>query len=80
MTKLKNLTVRKFARQIKLKKSGLSLKPSRASAIVGILTCLMMCGSCSAVNNERISEPCLTTVVTYGDAVECAIKLNEVNR
>ena len=41
----------------------------------------MSLGGCSAVKSDvRIQEPCLKSVVTYGDAVECAIKLNELQK
>lgn len=80
MIELKNLTPHKSERWIKLKKLERSLKRLRVIAIVGILICLLMCVSCSTVNNERLQEQCLSYVATYGDIVECAIKLNEVQK
>ena len=31
-------------------------------------------------NNKRIINNCRQTVVTYGDAIECMIKLDELQR
>lgn len=39
----------------------------------------MMCAGCSSVESDvHIQELCLESIVTYGDAVECAVKLDEV--
>ena len=40
-----------------------------------------MLGSCSTINNnEQIKEPCLQYVNTWGDVLDCAIKLNELQK
>jgi hypothetical protein len=49
-------------------------------AIAMMFGFLMMCCGCSTTNNARIHEYCLSSVVTYGDVVECAIKLNEMQK
>lgn len=78
--KYKTITQRRKEQVKQLKRSERLLRRSRAIAIATILLCLMTCGGCSTQNSERIKENCLTNVVTYGDAVECAIKLNEVQK
>jgi hypothetical protein len=43
-----------------------------------VITCLclmMLLSSCST--NTRLREECIKTVATYGQAVECMIKLND---
>ena len=37
----------------------------------------MMLLSCST-SNKGIKETCIKSVITYGDAIECLVKLNEV--
>lgn len=51
---------------------------SRLFAAIAIATmplCLTACVSSSA---DKITEPCLKEAVTYGDVVECAIRLDEL--
>lgn len=79
--KYQSITQRKKERAKLLKKLERLCELSKVIAIVTLLLCLMMCGSCSTAQNDiRIKEPCLKSVVTYGDVVECAIKLNEVQK
>ena len=79
--KYQSLTQRKSERTKLLKKLELWCELSKVIAIATILLCLMMCGGCStAASKERIKAPCIAAVVTYGDAVECMIKLNEVQK
>ena len=35
---------------------------------------------CSTQSEVRIKDNCIQTAVTYGDFVECAIKLNELQK
>ena len=78
MKKYQSITQRKQERAKKLKRYALLLGLLKAIAIAIILPCLMMCGGCSTTNKEGIKEQCLKSVVTWGDVLECAIKLNEV--
>lgn len=79
--KYQSLTQRKNERAKRLKRLERWCELSKVIVIATILLCLMTCGGCSTVQSrERIKEPCLSTVVTYGDAIECAIKLNEVQK
>jgi hypothetical protein len=62
----------------KLRKLELLSRLLKAIAIVITLLFLMTLGSCSSQTN--IKEPCLKSVTTYGEALECAIKLNEIQK
>ena len=77
----KSITKRKSEQAKLLKRYGQWCALLKAIAIVGILSCLMTLGGCSAVSEEpMIKEPCLQSVTTYGEVLECAIKLNEVQK
>jgi hypothetical protein len=44
-----------------------------------ILLCLLgLLTSCTTTTNKSIKENCLRTVQTYGEVVECAIKLDKL--
>lgn len=78
--RLKNLTRHRKEQGKQLKRLERLLKPLKQIAIAGMLLLPMMCGGCSAPSAKiKIKEPCMASVVTYGDAVECMIKLNEIN-
>ena len=79
--KYQSITERRNERQKLLKKLERWFELSKVIAIAIILLSLMMCGGCSSTaSSERIKEPCINSVVTYGEAIECMIKLNEVNK
>ena len=79
--KYETITQRKNERAKLLKRLGLWLELSKVIVIATILFCLMTCGGCSTVSETpRIKEPCLQSVTTYGEVLECAIKLNEVQK
>lgn len=51
------------------------------SRIIVITVVFFLLGGCSAVSEApKIKEPCLQSVTTYGEVLECAIKLNEVQK
>ena len=47
---------------------------------IGLLTILMLssCAESKEFAQEKIRVNCRQSVVTYGDAIECMIKLDEV--
>lgn len=80
MTKWQNSMKRKRMPQTRLNRYGqLSrlLRPIAIAIILGYLTTLC---ACSTASNERIKESCVKSVVTYGDAIECMVRLNEVQQ
>lgn len=80
-TKSKNSTKRKSEQAKLLKRYGQWCALLKVIAIVITLLYLMTLGGCSAVSEApKIKEPCLQSVTTYGEVLECAIKLNEVQK
>ena len=71
------MTLRK-ERERKLKRLGLLLGLLKLIAIVGIL--LLMTGCATKSENVGIANNCIDTAVYYGDYIECAIMLDELQR
>lgn len=49
------------------------------SRIIVITVVFFLLSGCSA-SNTRIKENCLKSVVTWGDVLDCAIKLEELQK
>lgn len=51
------------------------------SRIIVITAVFFLLGSCSTINKTpRIKENCLKSVVTWGDVLDCSIKLDEAQK
>lgn len=75
--KYQSITQRKQERAKLLKRLELWFTLLKVIVIATILFCLM---SCAAQPAARIKNDCRKHVVTYGDAIECMIQLDEAQQ
>ena len=74
----KSITMLRKEQERRLKRLELLFGLLKVIVIVGIL--LLMTGCATKSENARIINNCLDTAESYGDFVECAIQLDELQR